>query len=59
MDHCTELLVTHEDGHRSCVDSTCESPDPVRHEWRIDCGALDGPCIDCTEPVPTRERRAA
>ena len=59
MDHCTEFLVTHEDGHRSCVDPACESPDPVRHEWRVECGDLDERCADCTEPVPTRHRRAA
>lgn len=58
MDHCTEFLVTHEEGHRSCVDPACE-PDPVRHPWRIACDALDEPCIDCAVAVPDRQWQAA
>lgn len=59
MDGCTELLVTHEDGHRLCVDPACESPDPLRHDWRVDCRELDEPCGECTEAVPDRQWRAA
>jgi hypothetical protein len=58
MDGCTELLVTHEDGHRWCPDPACE-PDPVHHDWRVDCRDLEERCGECTETVPDRQRRAA
>jgi hypothetical protein len=60
MDACGELLVTHDDGHRACLDPMCDAPDPVRHDWRVECGGLDEPCRECAPPaVPDRHRRAA
>lgn len=59
MDGCRELLVTHEDGHRSCLDPDCVLPDPVHHDFRVPCTDLDEPCLGCAPPVERRHSRAA
>jgi hypothetical protein len=59
MDLCTAVLVIHEDGHRVCLDDTCLSPDPMRHDWRLGCGELDESCRACTPATPVRRSQAA
>ena len=60
MDLCTAVLVIHDDGHRACLDDSCLSPDPVRHDWRLGCGEFDEPCRGCTPAAaPARPSQAA
>jgi len=34
IDECRGVLSVRADGRYECTDPCCESPDPVRHEWR-------------------------
>lgn len=48
LDHCHGTLLIHPDGDVECTDPVCVDPDPVRHEFQIDCQAIAGGC-DCDE----------
>ena len=59
MDECHGLLLVHDDGSYECLDPDCESLDPVRHDWRAGCDAIDEACRACTGGVAQPHRHAA